>query len=589
MARTPITELDFDGIKKQLKTYLKGQDRFKDYDFEGSNMSVLLDVLSYNTYQNNFYTNMAISEMFLDSAQLENSVASHTKELNYLPRSTTSSKAVVSLTISDPAETSSTLIIPRYTKFTTKSDTTGVGYNFYTDQTYIASKQSNGNYYIDCVEIFEGELADDAFFIGSQDEVIELTNQGIDTSSIRVVTNFAEPTEQEEYFYREGIFGVGETDSVFYLQAGLNGTYEIYFGRDVYGKTPSFNEEIRVFYRISSGADSNGARTFSTSFKSNVYVENTSPAEGGKSRESIDDIKYFAPKSIQIQERAVTRSDYEILLKKRFNDILDVSVFDGEELDPPQHGKTAIAVNVDGGISKSSKNAFLSYLADKTPLAIQPVFIDSDYMYIDLEMTIYVDENTRTQTDSQIISNVKDVISEYNLANLEKFKSSFRISRLTNEVDNLYDFILSNTVYAEPFIEYNPSIGLSENPRFDFGTALAVPYPFSETIGFTNYKASVKSTSFNYSGTNCFFQDDGNGVIQMISSDIANIQVIKPSIGSVDYETGVIKLSNFIVSDYDGTSIKIYANTINRNITSPKNRILRLRTDDVRFQIVGRT
>lgn len=589
MARTPITELDFDGIKKQLKTYLKGQDRFKDYDFEGSNMSVLLDVLSYNTYQNNFYTNMAISEMFLDTAQLENSVASHTKELNYLPRSTTSSMAVVSLTISDPTETASTLIVPRYTKFTTKSNSTGVGYNFYTDQTYIASKQSNGNYYVDCVEVFEGELADEAFFIGSQNEVIELTNEDIDTSSIRVVTNFAEPTEQEEYFYREGIFGVDETDPVFYLQAGLNNTYEIYFGRDVYGKTPSFNEEIRVFYRISSGTNSNGASTFTTTFKSSVYVETTSPAEGGKARESIDDIKYFAPKSIQIQERAVTRSDYEILLKQRFNEILDVSVFDGEELDPPQHGKTAIAVNVDGGISESSKNAFLSFLSDKTPLAIQPVFIDSDYMYVDMEMTIYVDENTRTQTDSQIIASVKDIISEYNLANLEKFRSTFRISRLTNDVDNSYDFILSNTVYAEPFIEYNPSIGISENPRFDFGAALTVPYPFSENIGFTNYKPSVKSTSFTYNGTSCFFQDDGNGVIQMISSDIANIQIIKPSIGSVDYETGVIKLSNFLVSDYSGTSIKIYANTINRNITSPKNRILRLRTDDVRFQIVGRT
>lgn len=588
MARTPITELDFDKIKRQLKTYLKGQDRFKDYDFEGSNMSVLLDVLAYNTYQNNFYTNMAISEMFLDSAILENSVASHTKELNYLPRSSKSAKAVVSLTINDPNETASTLVVPRYTKFSARSNTTGVGYNFYTDQTYIASKQPNGNYFVDCVEIFEGELADEAFFISSPEEVVELTNEDIDTSSIRVVTNFEEPTEQEEYFFREGVYGVEATDPVFYLQAGLNNTYEIYFGRDVYGKTPSFNEEVRVFYRISSGEDANGSTNFLTNFRPNVFVQTSSPADGGKPRESINDIKYFAPRSIQIQERAVTRRDYETLLKQRFNDILDVSAFDGEELDPPQHGKTAIAVNVDGGISESSKNAFLNFLSNKTPLAIQPVFIDSDYMYVDMDVTIYVDENTRTQTNDEIKSTIQDLIVQFNLDNLEKFASTFQISRLTREIDETYDFVLSNTISTEPYIEYNPALGLSENPRFNFGTELIVPYPFSQSEGFTNYKPSIKSTNFIYDGTNCFFQDDGKGNVQLISADIANIQIIKPTIGSVDYETGVVKLSNFLTTDYTGNAIKIFANTVNRNITSPKNRILRLRTDDVRFHIIGK-
>jgi len=587
MARKPITELDFFAVKKQLKDYLKGQDRFRDYDFDGSNMSVLLDVLSYNTYQNNFYTNMALSEMFLDSATLENSVLSHAKELNYLPRSAKSSMAVVSVTINAPTETANTILIPRNTKFRSRVNR-GEVFNFYTTKSYIANRLSNGNYFCDCVEIYEGELADEAFFLQSIDQRISLTNENIDTSSIRVLVNPSEPTIQEEYVYRTGIFGVERDEAVFYLQAGYNGTYEVYFGRDVYGKTPSFNEEVRVFYRITSGSSANGIGSFSTDFRSDVYVSVTQSSYGGGEKETLSDTKFYAPRSVQIQERAVTRRDYETLLKQRFNNILDVSVYDAGDLDPPQYGKVAISVNVDGGISENNKSDIINYLSDKTPLAIQPVFVDADYMYINMLLTIYIDENSRTKSDSEIKRDVLDVVSQYNIDNLEKFASTFRISRLTNLVDNTEDFILSNTVYAEPFIEYNPALSIVENPKFDFGSALIKPYPFVENKGFSDYKPAISSSYFVYNGTSCFMQDDGIGNIQLISSDIANTQIINPSIGIVDYSSGVVKLSDFIVESYSGTAIKIYTNTIDRNITSPNNRVLRIREDDVAVTIIGK-
>lgn len=587
MARTPITELDFFNIKDQLKTHLKGQDKFRDYDFEGSNMSVLLDVFAYNTYQNNFYTNMAISEMFLDSATMPNSVVSHAKELNYLPKSAKSAMAVLAITISDSNETTNSITIPKNTKFKSKAGN-GQSFNFYTNKAYIATRIANGNYYVECVEVFEGELADEAFFIKTKDDKLTLSNTNIDTSSIRVLTNPANPVDQQEYLYTSGIFGVSSTDPVFYLQPSFDEGYEIYFGRDMYGKTPAFNDEIRVAYRVTNNADANNSDSFTTDFRANVYVATFQNAFGGTEKESLEDTKFFAPKSIQTQERAVTRRDYETLLKNRFNNILDVSVYDGSELDPPQFGKVAISVNINGGISENNTNEIIKYLEDKTPIAIQPVFVKADFMYIDIAMTVYVDENTKTKSNNEIIADMYDVIETYNLANLEKFSSTFRISRLTNLVDNKDNFILSNTVEAEPFVEYNPELGIKSNPKFSFGGALIKPYPFSAVEGFSGYKPALKSSVFTYDSTSCFLQDDGIGNIHIVSADVSNIQIINPSIGIIDYTTGIVKLSDFIVSAYVGTAIKMFANTIDRNITSPKNLILKIRKSDVNISIVGR-
>jgi phage baseplate assembly protein W len=328
----PITELDFFQAKNQLKEFLRNDPsgRFRDIDFEGSNMSVLLDVLAYNTYQNNFYTNMAISEMFLDSAQLENSVVSHAKELNYLPRSAKSAKAVVNVTIQDPSNANSSITIPEGTRFTTNQG--GDRFNFFTNETYVA-RRVGGSFIAENVEIFEGELIEEGFIVTGDRKSIRLINNNIDIASIKVFENFDEPLDRIEYTFRNDIFGVGPDDPVFYIEPSFDGTYEILFGNNRFGREPAQNVQITVLYRVASGTAANGACRFTGTIRRSTADRDTltntvttiSNAVGGAEKESLEDIKFFAPRSIQVQERAVTERDYEILLKQRFNEIQDIS------------------------------------------------------------------------------------------------------------------------------------------------------------------------------------------------------------------------------------------------------------------------
>lgn len=249
MATKPINELDFATIKSQFITYLRNQTQFRDYNFEGSNMNVLLDVLAYNTYMNNFYTNMAINEMFLDSAVLKNSVVSHAKELNYLPRSRTSAKAVVNVSIVDSIERTQTITIPRFTEFRTNYQ--GASYNFITNQSYIARRTTGNTFVATNVEIFEGEILTnfekDGFFLDDENFLrCNLTNDNIDTSTIEVFVDDEATDGQNQFFYTPDVFGVTPTSKVFYLDPYFDDRYSIYFGRNTYGEQPLPDIDVKI-------------------------------------------------------------------------------------------------------------------------------------------------------------------------------------------------------------------------------------------------------------------------------------------------------------------------------------------------------
>ena len=329
--KTPITELDFDSVKAQLRTYLETQTQFKDYNFEGSNMSVLLDVLAFNSYQNNFYTNMALNEMFLDSAVLKNSIVSHAKELNYIPRSRKSAKATLFVLIVNAEAEGSTITIPKYSNF--KVSHQGESYNFVTDQVYTAKRvvpgdvnpqtgevYQIGSFIAESIDVYEGEMLSSfqrEGFIVDADGVLRvfLTNNEVDTDSIVVFVD-AEATDDANVFTRSNtIYGVNPLDKVFYLEPYLDDRYSIYFGKNKFGVQPEEFEDVRVRYRICSGVDSNGAgkdSAFSASFIEGAEISpiTLSAAAGGQERESLESIRYFAPKSLQVQERAVTTKDY---------------------------------------------------------------------------------------------------------------------------------------------------------------------------------------------------------------------------------------------------------------------------------------
>jgi hypothetical protein len=591
MANTPITELDFAAVKNQLRDYLKNQTQFKDYNFEGSNMSVLLDVLAYNTFQNNYYTNMAINEMFLDSAQLKNSVVSHAKELNYIPRSVTSAKAAVKITIVDTNATSLALLIPQNARFSTNYQ--GDNFNFVTAKSYMAYKTVPGVYVADNVEIFEGEILSDfekdGFIFDSENsfEVIRaiLANENVDIDTIKVFSD----DDTEEYTYRKDIYGVQPDDKVFYLEPYFDNKYAVVFGGNVYGKQPSSDVDIKISYRVASGTAPNGANKFSTKFMQNVTVETITAATGGADRENLESIKFFAPKSIQIQERAITTNDYETLIKQRFPQVSAVSAYGGDELDPPQFGNVAISVNLNNNekISSLFKKDVLGYLSDKTPMTIRPIFVDPEFLYANISANVYYTSKTTSKSIGQIEEEVRNVIKNYSNANLNSFGSSLYVSQISGDIDDLGVSILSNTLNVSPYIEYSPRLFVKENPSFNFGAELIKPYPFVVSQGFANYKPAVRSSIFQYQGICCYLQDDGNGNIQIIADDIeANKTVVNTNIGVVNYLTGVIKLTSFEVQAYSGTGIKIISNYVNPDITAPKNRVFIIKDTDVSVNII---
>lgn len=594
---TPITSLDFIDIKNQFKEYLRGQTQFKDYDFEGSNMSVLLDVLAYNTFQNNFYTNMAINEMFLDSATLENSVISHAKELNYLPRSATSSVARVRVRFIENTSASA-IVVPRFTQFNAIQG--GTNYTFITNKQHLARRIDNlGNFIITeydedgselGIEIFEGTVLtgfNKEGFFGSSDEGFKcvLNNENVDTRSIEVFVD----DETVEYTYRSDIFGVDANDTVFYVEPYFDRKYAVVFGQNVYGRQPNDREDIKISYRITNGAEANGSANFTTSFKSGAVVETLSQASGGADRETIESIKFFAPRSIQIQERAVTSRDYETLLRQRFPEIQSISVYGGDELTPPQFGRVVISVNLkdSGVLSNTKKSEFRRYISDKSPLTIEPIFTNPEFLYARVRTNIKYSTEYTDKNAAQIEEGVRNAISTYSNANLNEFGAILRASKLSSAIDNSDESVLSNKLEINPIIDYIPVINTAANPSFNFQAPLIKPYPFDKNVGFDGFKPSITSSVFMYQGQCAVLNDDGNGNVKVISSSARSRSVINPSIGTVNYDTGEVKLINFIVSEFNGDAISIYANTTSNDVFSPKSRVFSIRDQDVTVNVTA--
>jgi len=573
---SPTTQLDFNETKEQLKTFLKNQDQFKDFDYEGSNLNVLLDVLSYNTHYNSYYYNMMIGEMFLDSATQRNSVLSHAKELNYLPTSRRSSAVSATVSITAANLDSNYFSIPANTAFIGRCG--NKTYNFLTNKAHTAIKSStNDNVYtVSDVDLFEGRIITEIL-----PPHLTISNSDIDTRSLIVTVN-----KDDVYTYRSDIFGVTATDKVFYLQAEKDGKYSVQFGRDKFGKQPTITDTISVTYRVTNGPSANGVGSltignFGGSSSISVTLENNS--SGGSVAEDIESIRTFAPKALQVQERAVTKRDYEVLLRSRFPNIQAISVYGGDEVIPPQFGKVIISVDVTGGQGAADYEIanFKSYLRDKTPLTIEPVFVVAKFLYVDAVVNIRYDANLTTKSASQIQTEVNDAISVYQEENLSDFNKTYRQSRLAAHIDALDSSILSTDIVAKPIIEYIPILNFATSPSFSFESSLVQPYPFDASTGFATFKPAIQSTKFTVDDNLVLAKDDGKGNIMLVTANADVESVFKSSVGTVDYTTGAIKLSNLNVKSFEGKAIKFTATTSNKDIRPPKDRIIIIRGEDV--------
>jgi hypothetical protein len=582
-----LVGLDFDSLKNNFKEYLKRSDSpFKDVDYEGSNISQLLDVFAYNTYLNSFYLNMVASEMFLDSATLRDSVISHAKELNYIPRSYKSAEAKVSFTVT-PSSPLDTLLLPKGTSFTTKIGSNN--YTFSTDENAVLISNANGVFTADSISIYEGAYVVDSFVYTSSNESqrFVLSNPTLDTRSITVLVLENEGSVTTAFTRATSFLGQSSNSNIYFLQAAENGQYEILFGDGIIGRKLQNGATIAVEYRVCNGELPNGSNVFfidgPIQGQSNISTINTiQSARGGGISESIESIKFNAPRSYQNQDRAVTATDYENLLLANFPEIQAVSAFGGEEATPPQYGKVFISVDVAGGDGSSAldKARFLTFIKPRATIGIEPQFIDPEFLYIGTVANVRYNVNLTTLSPSAIETLVRNAISQFNEDNLNNFKRVLRCSKLAEVINNVHPSILGIDLNVHPYKIMVPTLNTDYSTTIEFGFKLSQFVSFAtKAEDYIRSKVRAVYTSrFTFQGNSCTIQDDGNGKLAIYRFDDEGNSIYIKDIGSVDYETGQVRIVNLNISAFNvdnlPAGIHVHVNPEQKDIPATKNTII---------------
>jgi hypothetical protein len=623
-----LVSLDFDTTKNSLKEFLKSQDIFKDYDFEGSNINILLDVLSYNTFLNSFYLNMVASESFLDSAQMRDSVISHAKELNYLPRSAKSSRIALEPFIIYTNKELTTLVLPKGTRFS--GITKGVSYNFVTDTAYInntpvyesntqAENYDSNKFYISSriypedgspsyidpdnqLFVYQGDYQTDTFVVdySFENQRFVLTDSSIDTDSISVTVTENSGSSTLRYIYSSTLLDVKNTDTKFFLQPAENGKYEVIFGDDIIGRRPRNGAVVTVEYRVTRGeagngvvlfkldtdvvGASNGTMTDISTIKADLNVDGGT--YGGSNAEDIEAIRYKAPRYFQTQERAVTTSDYEILLQNAFPEIQAISVFGGETFDPPLYGKVYVSVKLKDvdGLPDAKKQEYIKYLEPRSPLSIDAIFITPENLYLKLTSVVNYNINVTTARPDQIKNSVINTIRTFNTNNLDDFNVILRKSKLVAAIDASDTSIVSNQTNLEIYKKIVPFLGVNQNITIRFGVPLLSSVPELGSSHPANDIHAVSSTQFTYNGQLVELEDNGDGIINLITSNRGTHAVVK-QVGTVNYSTGEIKLFDFNIDSFEGSELRIYGLPEFDDISVIGNNIFTLGLDELTVNV----
>lgn len=564
-----LVNIDFDGLKQSFIEFLKANPTFKDYNFDGSNLNVLLDVLALNSTYNQFYLNMALSESFLDSAVLRPSVVSHAKELNYLPRSARSPVAFVRLQIF-PTGNPETITVPAGTMFMTNIDS--VNYTFVTASTNII-QQIAGAYVIESLPIYEGRVVTESFLVDNTipTQRFVLSNKNIDVTSLQVdVFETSASTTSFPLTYTNTLLGIGRTSAIFTLQ-NTGSQYEILFGDGVIGIKPQNQNVIRATYRVCSGNAANRASVFTPAGAvgghTNVRITTITSASGGAPEEDIESIRFYAPRYFQTQDRAVTESDYETLLRTQFPDIETISVFGGETLDPPQFGRVVISIDTVGrtGLTSTLQTAVLNFIKDRTTVTIDPVVLAPDFTFLEVVTNVKYDPTRVTQNISTITERVLESIRNFRRLNLNNFKTKFILSKLQTEIDAADAVILGNAT----------QIRLQKRPPISFTSLNTLELEF-QTPG-----RGFQSSPYVLNGNRVYLEDNGAGVIQVVTSlSSGDRSVVVSNAGTINYQTGRVILTKFQV-DSITTQFRVYLTPTFPEVSVKGNTILELDLNDV--------
>tara|TARA_Y100001970_G_scaffold261332_1_gene344343 strand:+ start:699 stop:2555 length:1857 start_codon:yes stop_codon:yes gene_type:complete len=588
-----ISQLDFDGIKDNLKTFLKQQDEFTDYDFEGSGMNILLDVLAYNTHYLGYNANMLANEMFLDSADQRSSVVSLAKQVGYTPRSASSSKATIDVLVNNGSGSSITMA--RGTKFTSTVD--GTSYSF-VNNADVSVSPVDGVYKFSNLDIFEGTYLNFKYTANTsdQDQRFIIPNDNVDTTTLTVkVQNSSSDSTTNTYTLAQGITGLDSTSEVYFLNEVENGRFEVYFGDGVLGKAIADGNIVILDYITCNRDEPNGATTFTLSGNvggfTNVTITTVDNAANGDGPESIESIKFNAPRDFTSQDRAVTADDYKVLVKSLFANAQSVQVYGGEDAATPDYGKVYISIKAKSGtnLTQLTKDNLVKSLKSFAVASVTPVIIDPETTFITLTTTFKFDSSLTTKDVSTLQTDVRNAITAYNSNTLESFTGMFRYSEALKRIDAADTSILSNITKVKMYKFITPTLDSALKYTLSFNNAFFNPHS-----GHAADKGGiVSSTGFkisNDSSTNeHFLDDDGAGNIRVYYLSGTTRIYTSTTFGTIDYSTGEIILTSAnitSISNVDGaasTKIRVTVIPDSNDIVPVRNQVLSIDTANSSF------
>ena len=543
-----ITDLDFDDIADNLREYLKGQSTLKDYNFEGSNISLLIDLLAYSSHVSAFNANMVASELFLDTAQIRKNVVSRAKEIGYTPTSATASMATIDLQVNNPligGETPTSLTLSRGHKFKTVYDGQSYPYVCLSSQTI---SPLNGVFKFEDLEIYQGKMNSDIFAYNGQvqNQRFPLTEELVDTSTI-TVTIQSTGGGSSAWSKAEDISGVDKDTKVWYVQENDQGQFEVYFGDGVISAEPLDGDTITISYLVTNETHTEGASIFTMTDtiggNSDVTIVTQTASSGGKAKEGIESIRFAASKFYTSQNRLVTVDDYKSKLQTLYPGADSISVWGGEDNNPPAFGKIFIAIKPSQNVNKlttSEKTLLRDKMRKLNMLTVRPEIVDADIIDILVTTNFKFNPRATTKTVSELETLVRAAIITHDSTYLSGFDSIFRHSVLATDIDNAESSILSNTTTVKLRKTISPTFGQSKGYEIEFGEGNKFYNPHR---GHNKHGGGIiETTGFLVSGDSdiCYFDDDGEGNLRRYSLSGSTRVYADNQAGTVDYSNGKI-------------------------------------------------
>lgn len=582
-----VSDFDFDIVKANLKTFLQSQSEFQDYNFEGSGFAILLDVLAYNTHYLGFNANMLANEMYLDSADIRKNIVSLAKMLGYTPSSVRTPTASIDILVSDA--TGSSVTMAKGTVFTTTVN--GTSFQFVNNEEIITTPV-NGVYRFSDVEIYEGTLVTFRYTVDTTDTDQRFIIQSpfVDTNTLVVkVQTSSTNTTTSTYNLATGLADVQSTSKVYFLQEAEEGKFEVYFGDDAIGVKLSDGNIVILEYIVSNVDAANGASTFTPATTiggfSNLTVTTNSNAQGGAVAESKESIRFNAPLQYTAQNRAVTTSDYESLVRSIYPNALSVSAWGGEDDETPVYGKVIIAIKAASGstLTTATKQSIVTQLKKFNVASVVPQIVDPETTSILLTSTVKYDDKLTTKTASTLKTNVLTTLSDFNTSTLQKFDGVFRYSKVTGIIDDTDTSIVSNITTVRIRKTFTPTLNSSTRYDIYFRNALYNPVSgYNATNG-----GILESSGFKVSGdtTNVFFlDDDGAGNVRRYRLTGSVRTYANNTQGTINYTTGQITLTSLNISTIQNirgaasTVIELTVTPSSNDIVPVRNQIIEIDT-----------